>query len=162
MPGAPVHRMSFSASSAAPMAAATVSALMLSSVPLSSADSGLTTGISALSSSFLSTVVSTESMSPTKPKSTISPAADLTGGRLWARTSPASTPLTPTASTSRSRQMPSTWVLIRPLSTMAVTSMNFWSVMRRPSTMRLGLPSAADTSVSCGPPPCTSTTRTPK
>jgi hypothetical protein len=33
MPGAPVHSISFSASSAAPIAAATVSALMLSSVP---------------------------------------------------------------------------------------------------------------------------------
>ena len=50
MPGAPVHRISFSAPSAAPMAAATVSALMLSSVPLSSADSGLITGIRPLSS----------------------------------------------------------------------------------------------------------------
>ena len=53
MPGAPVHRISFSAPSAAPMAAATVSALMLSSVPGSSADSGLTTGIRPLSSSLL-------------------------------------------------------------------------------------------------------------
>ena len=53
MPGAPVHSISFSASSAAPMAAATVSALMLSSVPFSSADSGLTTGMRPLSSSLL-------------------------------------------------------------------------------------------------------------
>ena len=34
MPGAPVHSISFSALSAAPMPAATVSALMLSSVPV--------------------------------------------------------------------------------------------------------------------------------
>ncbi len=67
MPGAPVHSMSFSASSAAPMAAATVSPLMLSSVPFSSADSGLTMGMRPLSSSLFSTLVSMASMSPTKP-----------------------------------------------------------------------------------------------
>ena len=67
MPGAPVQRISFSAPSAAPIAAATVSALMLSSTPVSSADSGLTTGISPLSSSLRMTVVSIPSMSPTKP-----------------------------------------------------------------------------------------------
>ena len=44
MPGAPVHRISFSAPSAPPIAAATVSALMLSSCPAASDDSGLTTG----------------------------------------------------------------------------------------------------------------------
>ena len=40
----------------------------------------------------------------------------------WARTRPASTPLMPTASMSRSRHMPSIRVLISPFSTMAVTS----------------------------------------
>src|SRR6188768_4112590 len=67
MPGAPVHSMSFSASSAAPMAAATVSPLMLSSVPLSSAETGLTMGMRPLSSSLFNTLVSTLSMSPMKP-----------------------------------------------------------------------------------------------
>ena len=45
MPGAPVARISFSASSSAAIAAATVSALMFSRVPDSSQESGLTTGI---------------------------------------------------------------------------------------------------------------------
>ena len=67
MPGAPVHSTSFSADSAPPIAAATVSALMLSSVPFESADSGLTTGIRPFSSSFSITAALTESMSPTKP-----------------------------------------------------------------------------------------------
>ena len=58
--------------------------------------------------------------------------------------------------------MPRMRVLMSPLSTIAVTSIDFWSVTRRPSTMRVGTPSATDSSVSCGPPPCTSTTRTPK
>jgi hypothetical protein len=49
------------------MAAATVSALMLSKVPLESADRGLTTGIKPFSSSFSSTAELTESISPTKP-----------------------------------------------------------------------------------------------
>src|SRR5690348_6293015 len=66
MPGAPVHSMSFSASSAAPMAAATVSPLMLSSVPLSSAETGLTIGMRPLSSSLFNTLGSIASMSPTK------------------------------------------------------------------------------------------------
>src|SRR5213079_2092138 len=75
----------------------------------------------------------------TKPKSMSSPSAPtLTGARLWARTSPASTPLMPTASMLRSRHRPSTRVLIRPLSTIAVTSIERWSVTRRPSTMRVG------------------------
>ncbi len=67
MPGAPVQITSFSAANAPPMAAATVSALMLSSTPFESADSGLTTGISPSSNSFSSTAALTESMSPTKP-----------------------------------------------------------------------------------------------
>ena len=67
IPGAPVHSTNFSADRAPPIAAATVSALMLSSVPLASADSGLTTGIKPLASSFSSTATFTESMSPTKP-----------------------------------------------------------------------------------------------
>ena len=53
-------------------------------------------------------------------------------------------------------------VLMRPLSTIEVASMAFWSVTRRPCTMRVGTPSASVISVSCGPPPCTNTTRTPK
>jgi len=36
------------------------------------------------------------------------------------------------------------------------------SVTRRPCTMRVGTPSCSVISVSCGPPPCTNTTRTPK
>ena len=58
MPGAPVHSTSFSAPSAAPIAAATVSALMLSSVPASSLESGEMTGMRPASSSFLMTSVS--------------------------------------------------------------------------------------------------------
>ena len=68
----------------------------------------------------------------------------------------------PTASMSISRQNASSLVLMRPLSTMEVASMAFWSVTRRPCTMRVGTPSASVISVSCGPPPCTNTTRTPK
>ena len=68
MPGAPVHSISFSADSAAPMAAATVSALMLSSVPCSSADSGLTTGIEAVVEQLRDAPwCRRASMSPTKP-----------------------------------------------------------------------------------------------
>jgi hypothetical protein len=67
IPGAPVHSTSFSADSAPPIAAATVSALMLSRVPFASAESGLTTGINPMSSSFSMTAMLTESMSPTKP-----------------------------------------------------------------------------------------------
>ena len=67
IPCAPVHSTSFSADSAPPMAAATVSALMLSNMPFESADRGLTTGINPLSSSFSMTAALTESMLPTNP-----------------------------------------------------------------------------------------------
>ena len=67
MPGAPVQRISFSATSAPPTDAATVSALMLSSWPELSAESGLTTGRNPASSSRVITEASTPSMSPTIP-----------------------------------------------------------------------------------------------
>ena len=75
---------------------------------------------------------------------------------------PASTPDTPTASMSISRQMASSFVLMRPLSTIEVASMAFSSVTRRPCTMRVGTPMASVTCVSCGPPPCTITTLMPR
>jgi hypothetical protein len=67
MPCAPVHSTSFSADKAPPMAAATVSALILSNMPFESADNGLTTGIKPFSSSFSITAALTESMLPTNP-----------------------------------------------------------------------------------------------
>ena len=133
--------------SAAPRAAATVSALMLSSVPAASADSGLTTGIRPLSSSFFSTVVSTASMSPTKPKSTGpgSPATSSGGRRLCARTRPASTPLMPTASMVEVAAHAEHPRVDEPVEHHGgdVDRLRA-SVMRRPATMRVGTPSAAD------------------
>ncbi len=164
IPGAPVHRISFSAPSAAPSAAATVSALMLSSVPAASADSGLTTGIRPLSRSFFSTVVSTASMSPTKPKSTglgfagdlqrrAAPGADEAGVDA---ADPDRIDVEVAAHAEHAR-------VDEPVEHHGGhVDRAAASVTRRPSTMRVVTPSAADTSVSCGPPPCTSTTRTPK
>jgi hypothetical protein len=67
IPCAPVQSTSFSADRAPPMAAATVSALILSRMPFESADNGLTTGIKPFSSSFSITAALTESMLPTNP-----------------------------------------------------------------------------------------------
>ena len=163
MPGAPIVRMSLEAPSDVASAAATVSALMLSTVPFSSADSGLTIGTIPFSSWARTTSVSTLSMSPTKPKSTGPPAwpSTWTGGRLWALMRPASTPLMPTAGRCRSRQAARIRVLTVPFSTMVVTSRVCLSVTRRPPTIRVGTPSALASSVDWGPPPCTSTTRMP-
>ena len=52
-------------------------------------------------------------------------------------------------------------VLISPFSTMVVTRSASESVTRRPPTKRVRTPSFCDSSVDCGPPPWTSTTRTP-
>ena len=52
-------------------------------------------------------------------------------------------------------------VLMRPDSTIAVASIDCASVTRRPSIICVGTPSFSVTSVSCGPPPCTNTTRMP-
>src|ERR1700678_4463885 len=65
------------------------------------------------------------------------------------------------ASMSSSRQIARMRVLIKPFSTMAVTSMDFWSVTRRPLTMRVSMPSDACKLSSCGPPPWTSTVLMP-
>src|SRR6202041_3411443 len=103
-----------------------------------------------------------QALSPPNPKSTTSfEPASATGGRLWARIKPASTPLKPIASMSRARQMAKIRVLIRPLSAIAVTSIDFWSVTRRPLTMRVSMPNVACKLSSCGPPPCTSTVLMP-
>ena len=58
MPGAPVAMTNFSALSSQAIMAATVSALMLSTVPWSSAESGLTIGTRSLSSCFKRMLVS--------------------------------------------------------------------------------------------------------
>jgi hypothetical protein len=62
---------------------------------------------------------------------------------------------------SSARQIAKMRVLMRPLSVMAVTSIDFWSVTRRPSTMRVSIPNVACKLSSCGPPPCTSTVLIP-
>ena len=67
MPGALVAMTNFSALSSHAIIAATVSALMLSTVPWSSADSGLTIGTRSLSSCLTRMLVSSPKMSPTKP-----------------------------------------------------------------------------------------------
>jgi hypothetical protein len=68
----------------------------------------------------------------------------------------------PTASMPSSRQIARIRVLISPLSTIVVTSIDCASVTRRPFTMRGSIPSERCISSSCGPPPCTSTTRMPR
>ena len=67
MPGAPVAITNFSALSSQAIIAATVSALMFSSVPWSSEDNGLTIGTRSLSSCFNRMLASMPMMSPTKP-----------------------------------------------------------------------------------------------
>src|SRR5688572_16476943 len=61
-----------------------------------------------------------------------------------------------------SRQVARMRVLMRPLRTIVVASIDRSSVMRRPRTMRGSMPSERCISSSCGPPPCTSTTRMPR
>ena len=58
---------------------------------------------------------------------------------------------------SSSRQMAMMRVLIRPLSTIEVTSMDFASVTRRPLIICVSIPKLACSLSSCGPPPCTNT-----
>src|SRR5882724_3287650 len=65
------------------------------------------------------------------------------------------------ASMSSSRQIARMRVLINPFSTIAVTSIDFWSVTRRPLTILVSNPSVACTLSSCGPPPWTSTVLMP-
>jgi hypothetical protein len=143
MPGAPVHSISFSAPSAAPIAAATVSALMFSSVPFSSAGQRAHDRHQPLSSSFAQHRRCRPGRCRRRSRSRrLARPSIFTGGRLCARIRPASTPLTPTASMSRSRQIASRRVLISPFSTIEVASMDFSSVTRRPCTMRVGTPSA--------------------
>ena len=82
----------------APIAAATVSALMLSSMPWSSADSGLTTGTRPLSSSLHDDArVDAVDVADEAVVDRLAVDDACTGGRLCAWIRPASTPLTPTA-----------------------------------------------------------------
>ena len=126
--GCPAPRCRGSASPrpcAAPIAAATVSALMLSSWPEPSDDSGLTTGRKPASSSRVDhrgvdrVDVADDAVVDDPRRSRA-----CTGGRRCALTRPASTPLMPTASMSSSRQSASIRVLIRPFSTMLVASID--------------------------------------
>lgn len=67
----------------------------------------------------------------------------------------------PTAAIPAARQAASTAVLTVPFIVMIATSSVSGVVIRRPPTIRVGRPIRSASAVVCGPPPCTTTSRTP-
>jgi hypothetical protein len=162
-PGTLETRNSFAARSFAATRAATVSALMLKTFPPASPPSEPITGTNPTLASFSSAAVSTETMSPTRPRSTGSgPAPVMTfGGRRTASTRPADTPVVQSAGTSASRIAAATSTETCPASAIFITSSVSGSVTRRPPTMVGSSPSRRPSSVAWGPAPWTMQTRMP-
>mmetsp|Transcript_23392 Transcript_23392/g.59889 ORF Transcript_23392/g.59889 Transcript_23392/m.59889 type:complete len:265 (+) Transcript_23392:420-1214(+) len=152
-PGTSVIRMSFSALSAAAISPAAVSALMLSAWPASSVAMVATTGVYPWFTAVCRIPGLTWVTSPTNPMSS---------SFIWrARSMPPSLPLRPSALPPRSWMSATSDLFTRPPSTISTMSMVGPSVTRSPF-LKLGwMPTLSSHELISGPPPCTSTVRTP-
>jgi hypothetical protein len=158
-PSTSVKTSSRSASRAAASAAAAVSAFTFSTARARPGRRWPPRGCGRPRSGRATASVLTSTTSPTRPRSTSCPST--TVPRRCAVNSPASSPDMPTASGPWTLSSPTSSRPTWPTSTIRTTSIASGVVTRRPPWNSEGMPSRRSIALICGPPPCTTTGRTP-